>query len=115
VVIISWLVAGGWWLGIGGWGLVSGFWFLVPDPTRITKEAVQAILGASLGQRMPVSNLMRFSVDGQRETSCSVPLIEVQIPKDTNFVITQVPPPSNFTDNKPVAHGLPACPTGTSR
>jgi hypothetical protein len=84
------------------------------DPTRITKEAVQAVLGASLGQSMPVSNLMPFS-EWQRENSCSVPLIEVRIPKDTNFVITQVPPPGDFRDNMLVAHGLPACPTRASR
>jgi hypothetical protein len=85
------------------------------DPARITKEAVQAILGASLGQGVPVLNLMHFSVNGLRETSCSVPLIEVQIPKDTNFVITQVAPPGDFRDNMPVAHGLAACPGATGR
>jgi hypothetical protein len=83
------------------------------DPSRITKEAVQAILGASLGQSKPVMNLMTFKADGPKDaSSCSVPLIEVQISKDTNFVIAQVPPPSDFRDNMPVAKGLPACPAG---
>jgi hypothetical protein len=143
VDIIScwWLVGSSWLLVSGCWFLVAvesvllevpmtRWCFLVAffvvsafgqspqnavDPTRITREAVQAILGASLGQGMPVSNVMRFSVDGLRESSCSVPLIEVQIPKDTEFVIAQVRPPGNFSDKMPVAHGLPACPTGDSR
>jgi hypothetical protein len=86
------------------------------DPSRITKEAVQAILGNNLGQTRPVLNLQQFTVNGPKEASaCSVPLVEVQIPKDTNFVIAQVPPPSDFRDNMPVAKGLPACPTGTGR
>jgi len=83
------------------------------DPSHITKEAVQAILGASLGQSKPVMNLMTFTANGPNDaSSCSVPLVEVQIPKDTNFVIAQVHPPSGFSDNMPVAKGLPACPTG---
>jgi hypothetical protein len=45
-------------------------------------------------------------------SACSIPLIEAQIPKDVTFTITQVPPASDFRDNMPVAHGLPACPTG---
>ena len=86
------------------------------DPSHITKEVVQAILGNSLGQGKPVMNLMTFTANGPKEDSaCSVPLVEVQILKDTNFVIAQVPPPSDFRDNMPVAKGLPACPTGTAR
>ncbi len=86
------------------------------DPSHITKEAVQAILGASLDQSKPVMNLMTFTANGPKDaSSCSVPLVEVQIPKDTNFVIAQVHPPSGFSDTMPVAKGLPACPPGTGR
>ena len=81
------------------------------DPTRISKQVVQAILGASLGQGKPTAaayeNLLVFG--SEAASGCSVPLVEAQIPKDTNFTIAQAPPPSDFRDNMPVAHGLPAC------
>jgi hypothetical protein len=80
------------------------------DTTRVTKEAVQAILGASLGQgTLPVVRLGRFTgaVD---ESACSVPLIEMKVPKDVNFTMAQVPPPQAFSDDMAVAHGLPPCP-----
>jgi hypothetical protein len=106
--------------------LVSGCWLLVAgerafgqssqnavDPTRITKEAVQAILGASLCQSNPAAAYEHLVILGPEPASaCSIPLIEAQIPKDVTFTITQVPPASDFRDNMPVAHGLPACPTG---
>ncbi len=88
------------------------------DPTRISKEAVQAILGASLGQNRPAAAYEHLVVlhDVQEWTSsCSVPLAAMEIPKDVNFVITQVAPPGDFKDNMPVAHGLPACPAGPGR
>jgi len=88
------------------------------DPTRISKEAVQAILGASLGQNRPVAAFEHLVVlhDGIEEISaCSVPLIEAKIPEGITFVITQVAPPDGFRDNIPVAHGFPACPSGTGR
>jgi hypothetical protein len=80
------------------------------DPTRITKEIVQAILGASLGQSKPAAPFEHLVVLGPETSACSVPLLEAQIPKDVTFTITQVPPPSDFRDNMPVAHGLAACP-----
>jgi hypothetical protein len=88
------------------------------DPTRITKEAARAILGNNLGQSRPAlivpgaSYIAPLSADAFKETSCSVPLVEMKIPKDVNFAIGQVPAPSDFRDNMPVAHGLPPCPTG---
>lgn len=82
------------------------------DPTRITKEAVQAILGASLGQSKPAAAYDHLVIRGpEAASSCSVPLLEAQIPKDTTFTIVQVPPPINFRDNMPAAHGAQACPT----
>jgi hypothetical protein len=87
------------------------------DPTRISKEVVQAILGASLGQGKPtVAAYENLVVLGPEAASaCSVPLIEAQIPKDVTFTIAQVPPPDRFRDNMPVAHWFPACPTGAGR
>jgi len=83
------------------------------DPRRITKEAVQSILRASLGQgTLPVTYFDRFT-GGVKETACSVPLIEMKVPKDVNFTMLQMPPPEGFSDKMPVAQGLPACPTGT--
>ena len=82
------------------------------DPTRITKEAVQAIVSASLGQgTLPVTYFDRFT-GGVKETSCSVPLIEMKVPKDVNFTMKQVPPPQGFGDNMPVARGLSVCAVG---
>jgi hypothetical protein len=82
------------------------------DPTRISKQIVKLILNASLVPTKPVMNLQQFTANGPQATSsCSVPLVEVKIPKDVEFVITQVPPPGDFRDNMPVAKGLPACPT----
>jgi len=83
------------------------------DPSHITKDVVQAILGASLGQGRPVMHLERFTADS-KETSCSVPLIEMEIPKGV-FVIAQVPPPNGTSDKMLVVKGLPACPSGTVR
>jgi hypothetical protein len=96
------------------------------DPYRITKKAVQAILGANLGAtnlgatspgeiRPGMNYLAPLPVNVPRETSCSVPLIEMKIPKDVDFVMAQVAPPDGTRDNMPVVHGLPACPTGAGR
>ena len=88
------------------------------DPTRIIKEAVQAILGNNLGQTRPTPTVPRMNylatlmATVPRETQCSVPLIEMKVPKDVNFTMAQVPPPERFSDNMPVARGLPACPAG---
>ena len=126
-------------LGTGDWGLravesihmevpMSHLRFLLPclfvltafgetpqnavDPSHITKEAVQAILGASLGQSKPGAAYEHLIVANvPMETACSVPLVEMKIPKGVDFAIAQVPPPSEFHDNMPVAKGLPACPT----
>jgi hypothetical protein len=82
------------------------------DPTRIAKETVQAILGASLGQGKPTGaayeNLV--VVGPEAASACSVPLVEARIPKDVTLTIAQVHAPSDFRDNIPVAHGFPACP-----
>jgi hypothetical protein len=82
------------------------------DPTRITKETVQAILGASLGQGKPTAaayeNLVVLGTEVA--SACSVPLVEVQIPKDVTFTMVQVAPSDGFRDNMPVAHGFPVCP-----
>jgi hypothetical protein len=83
------------------------------DPTRITKEAVQAILGNNLGQTKAVPRVNSLApLVANVPAQCSVPLVEMEIPKGNSFVITQVPPPGDFRDNMPMAHGLPACPTG---
>ncbi len=85
------------------------------DPTRITKEAVQAILGNNLGQgKLPVVHLERFT-GAVKESACSVPLIEMKVPKDVNFTMMQVPPSEGFRDNMRAARGLPACSAGTDR
>jgi hypothetical protein len=84
------------------------------DPMRIAQKAARAILSASFGQAGPVVHTERFSA-ATIETSCSVPLIEMKVSKDINFTMAQVPPPEGFSDNMPVAHGLPACPPGTGR
>lgn len=90
------------------------------DPTRITKEAVQAILGNNLGQTRPTPTVPRMNylaplmASVPKETQCSVPLIEMEIPKGVNFVISQVPPSEGFSDNMAVARGLAACAGGTS-
>lgn len=82
------------------------------DPTRFTKEAVQAILGVSLGQgKPPVVYLERFT-GAVTETSCSAPLIEMKVPEGVNFTMARVPPPEGFSDNMPAARGLPACAAG---
>ncbi|HEV8037936.1 MAG TPA: hypothetical protein VGP62_03665 [Bryobacteraceae bacterium] len=87
------------------------------DPTRLSKEAVQAILANNLGQTKPgmtapgVFYLAPLSVNLPKETSCSVPLVEMKVPKDTKFEIAQAAPPAGFRDNMPVAKGLPVCPT----
>jgi len=58
-----------------------------------------------------VPNLQIFAASGPQMTSeCSVPLVEMKVPKDTKFEIAQVPPPADFRDNMPVAKGLPVCP-----
>jgi hypothetical protein len=132
VDIISLLVAGCWWLVAVESTQVevamSHLRFLLPcffvltafgetpqnavDPTRISKEAVQAILGASLGQSKPGAAYEHLIVGNvPMETACSVPLVEMKIPTGVDFAIAQVPPPSDFHDNMPVAKGLPACPT----
>ena len=91
------------------------------DPSRITKEAVQTILGNNLGQTKPrptgqgMNYLAPLSVNIPREASCSVALIEMEIPKGVNFLIEQVHPSNGTSDNMPVAKGLPACSTGTGR
>ncbi|HEV2687480.1 MAG TPA: hypothetical protein VGV35_02970 [Bryobacteraceae bacterium] len=46
----------------------------------------------------------------RKGTSCSVPLIEMKIPKGVNFAITPVPPPQGFHSDMPVTQGLAACP-----
>src|SRR5580700_506853 len=82
------------------------------DPTRITKETVQAILGASLGQGKPTAATYENLVvlGPEVASACSVPLVEAQIPKDVTFTMVQVPPPDGFRDNMPVAHGFSVCP-----
>ena len=81
------------------------------DPTRISKEVVQAILGNNLGQTKPVIPLQQFTAKGTMAFSeCSVPLVEMKVPKETKFAIAQVPPPADFRDNMPVAKGFPVCP-----
>jgi hypothetical protein len=73
---------------------------------------VKAILDASLGQgTLPVVHFERFT-GGVKETSCSVPLIAMKVSEDVNFTMAQVPPPQGFSDNMPVAQGLPACAAG---
>jgi hypothetical protein len=65
-----------------------------------------------LGQgELPVVHLERFS-GGVKEASCSVPLLEMKVPKGVNFTMTQVPPAEGFSDNMPVARGLAACAAG---
>jgi hypothetical protein len=44
-------------------------------------------------------------------TKCAVPLLEVPIAPDKNFVITEVNPPKEFTDQMVVRPGIPACPS----
>jgi hypothetical protein len=88
------------------------------DPSHITKEVVQAILGNNLGQTRPTPTVPRMNylaplmANVPKETRCSVPLIEMNVPNGVNFTMAQVPPPQGFSDNMPVAQGLPACPTG---
>jgi hypothetical protein len=40
---------------------------------------------------------------------CSVPLIEMQIPKNVEFSIRRAAPPKNFSDNMQVSVPAPAC------
>jgi hypothetical protein len=82
------------------------------DPTRLTNKVVKTILDVSLGQgTLPVTYLER-ATGRVKETACSVPLIEMKVPKDVNFTMAHVPPPQGFNDNMPVAQGLPACSAG---
>jgi hypothetical protein len=83
------------------------------DPSHISKEAIQAIVRAAMSQTKPTVNVMVLPDNGpMTASSCSVPLVEMKIPKDIDFVIAQAAPPSGFSGNMPVAKGLLACPTG---
>jgi hypothetical protein len=89
----------------------------VPNPNAAIEQAVQGIGRVSLGlqpkldagwlhpaaQPPQPGNLL---ITGHR---CSVPLLEMQIPDRTNFVILRVEPPT-VGDNMKVTPGIPPCP-----
>ena len=84
----------------------------VPNPAVAIDAAVRGIVHKSL----TASDLLPPARPGRRPlapggvSNCAVPLLEMPIPTDKNFVIGQLNPPKTFVDNMIVEHGLlPSC------
>lgn len=79
----------------------------VPNPGAAIDQAVRGIAQRSLTASN--SFVLPRSVSppplSDRVTQCAVPLLEMPIPSDKNFVIGRLNPPKTFSDNM-VAHGL---------
>jgi hypothetical protein len=83
----------------------------VPNPGAAIDIAVRGIVqkGLAASNSLPSARPLPPPLMSGRVPKCAVPLLEMPIP-EKNFVIGQLSPPKNFTDNMPVAPGLlPAC------
>jgi hypothetical protein len=85
----------------------------VPNPGQVIHHAVQGLVQSSLlGTSHPVilPGPLPAPFWPGRTTKCAVPLLEAPIAAEKNFVIAQLRPPKDFTDDMTVARALPACP-----
>jgi hypothetical protein len=59
----------------------------------------------------PQNGLLRQIVISPQSVppQCSVPLLEAQIPKDTNFTVRKIAPRMDALEPMPQVKGLPAC------
>jgi hypothetical protein len=80
----------------------------VPNPNAAIDQAVRGIAQRSL-TASNASLLPRPVLPPPlpvRAGKCAVPLLEMPIPADQNFVITQLVPPQIFTDHMGIGPGL---------
>ena len=84
----------------------------VPNPGAAIDTAVRGIVQKSLtaSNLLPPARPVRRPIEPGGATNCAVPLLEMPIPADRNFVIGQLNPSKTFVDDIVVEHGLlPAC------
>jgi len=80
------------------------------DPQHVIAQAVRALQNGKW--QAPASYEIAPGAVDLFETNrqCSVPLLQVEIPKDVNFTSARTSPPQEFHDTMPVAKAMPACP-----
>jgi hypothetical protein len=94
-----------------------------PNSTQVLSRAVHQIVRSSLGLARPPMSFVLNQPGPQsalasrpdrgafRESGrCSVPLLDLKIPENTDFTIKKIKPPQDFTDHIGVTPEVPACP-----
>jgi hypothetical protein len=81
------------------------------QPDRVIQQAVASIARAALDATAPrIAVPSKLSSNAPKATPyCSVPLLEMGIPKNHDFVMKALPPPVGFRDNMPIGQTLPPC------